>query len=207
MFASKILEEKTSKYNGNLKVVRTFGMGTYIQSNSLTQSGGIVEAIWKQTIRKIYSQKKDIDKILILGYGGGTIGQLVTKIWPKANIIGIDIDPMIVELGEKYIGLKNDNTKVIIGDAFDWVKNVSEKYDLIFVDLYRGDKFPEKFKSLEFVNTIKKGLSGNGMVVFNRLYYGDKRPETVKFGNNLQKHFSKVTWFYPEANLMFLCLV
>ncbi len=71
MFASKIQEEKTSKYNGNLKVVRTFGMGTYIQSNSLTQSGGIVEAIWKQTIRKIYSQKKDIDKILILGYGGG----------------------------------------------------------------------------------------------------------------------------------------
>ena len=32
------------------------------------------------------------------------------------------------------------------------------------------------------------------------------RTEAVKFGNKLEKIFSKVDWFYPQANLMFICI-
>lgn len=205
MFASKILEEKESKYNGHIKVVKTFGVGTYIQAGGLTQSGGIVGTIWKQTIRKIYSHRKEIHRILILGYGGGTIAQMVSKFWPKSKITGIDIDLIIIELGKKYFSFENNNINIIIGDAYNKLKIISEKYDLIFVDLYQGDNFPKRFESSGFINEVKKHLNSDGIMVLNRLYYGDKRPDTVKFGNNLNAYFSKVTWFYPEANLMFIC--
>ena len=179
MFATKILKEKKSKFNGSLRVVRTFGMGTYIQAGGLTQSGGIVETIWRQTLRQIKANRQEVKEVLILGLGGGTVAKLLRKKYPETKITGIDIDPTIVELGKKYLGLDQIKIDIKINDAQKELKSTKKKYDLIIVD--------------------------SGISVFNRLYYGDKRPQAVKFGNKLNKIFSKVTWFYPEANVMFLC--
>ena len=197
MLGTRILEERKSKFNGNIKVVRSLGFGTYIQINNLTQSGGIVEAFWKETLRKI--RKEKIKSVLILGLGGGTLAKLVRKYWLKSKITGIEIDPVMVELGKKYLGLKN--TKVIIQDAYEYTKKNKEIYDLAIVDLYVGDEFPNKFEDEEFLKLLTK----NKLVIFNRLYFGEKRKEAVRFGNKLEKIFKKVEWFYPQANLMFLC--
>lgn len=198
MIGTKILEEQKSKYNGDLKVVRSLGLGTYIQSDGLTQSGGIVESIWKSTLRKIKSAKTQINDCLILGLGGGTVVKLIRKYWPEANITGVDIDPVIVELGKKYLGLNESDVDIKIGDASKFTK---EKYDLVIVDLYNGYNFPKKFEDDYFL----KSLTKNNLVIINRLYFGDKRPLAVKFGLKLQKIFKGVEYYYPEANLMFLC--
>lgn len=208
MIGTKILEEKKSKYNGDLRVVKTFGMGTYIQSGGLTQSGGIVETIWKQTLRHLKSEKQKIKKVLILGLGGGTVAKLIRKKYPEAKITGVEIDPVMIELGKKYLEL-DDETKIKIQDAFDYLSHLSnskpEFFDLIIIDLYNGDKFPKQFETEDYIHLVGLHLSRSGTAIFNRLYYGDKRPQAVKFGNKLKKYFGNVEWFYPEANLMFLC--
>ncbi len=126
MLGTRVLEELNSKYNGRLKVVKTFGMGTYIQANGLTQSGGIVESIWKSTIRKIKNQ--DIKNCLILGLGGGTVAKIIQERWPGVKITGVDIDPVMVELGKKYLGL--GDVQIKIQDAYDFD---STGYDLVIV--------------------------------------------------------------------------
>jgi spermidine synthase len=199
MLGTKILEERKSKFGGDIKVVRTLGFGTYIQVNNLTQSGGIVEAFWNETLRKI--KKEKVNKVLILGLGGGTVAKLSKKYWPEAEIVGVEIDPLMVELGRKYLGLKN--AKVIIQDAYEFIKNSKEIYDLVIMDLYIGDEFPKKFEEENFLKLLTK----NKLVVFNRLYFGERRKEAVKFGNKLEKIFPKVEWFYPQSNLMFICRV
>jgi spermidine synthase len=201
MFGTKVLEERESKYNGHLKVSRSLGLGTYIQAEGLTQSGGIVEEIWKQTTRKVKSQKSKVKSCLILGLGGGTVAKYIRQFWQEAKIVGIDIDPVMIELGMKYLGLDKVNIGIKIQDAYGF----RGKYDLIVIDLYNGEHFPEKFGGVEFLNKVKTSLNNGGAAVFNRTYYGNKRPETVKFGNKLQKIFSDVEWFYPEANIMFVC--
>lgn len=214
MIGTKIIEERKSKYNGNLRVVKTFGMGIYIQSNGLTQSGGIVETIWKQTINKFKSQnsclhrRANLKTCLILGLGGGTVAKLIRRKYPDVKITGIEIDPVMIMLGKKYLHLNDQKTKIIIGDVADIPKIPKfpkQKFDLIFVDLYQGDKYPRQFETEAFLNIARTVLAKNGKIIFNRLYYGDKRPQAVKFGKHLEKHFSKVEWFYPEANLMFIC--
>lgn len=193
----KILEERKSEFNKNVKVVRSLGYGTYIQVSGLTQSGGIVESIWKETLRKI--KKEKIKSVLILGLGGGTVAKLVKKYWPESKIVGVEIDTAMIELGKKYLGLKD--IEIIIQDAYGYIKNNKEKYDLVIVDLYIGDEFPKKFEEEGFLKLLTK----NKLVIFNRLYYGDKRKEAIKFGNKLGMIFSKINWFYPQANLMFIC--
>lgn len=209
MFGTKILEERKSEYNGQLVVAKSLGYGTYIQSGGLTQSGGIVKTIWRQTLRFIGHQSLTINHCLVLGLGGGTVAKLIRKKWPKAKITGIEIDPIMIELGKKYFDLNKGGVKIEIGDAFEYINHqssiINNRFDLIIVDLYNGDKFPEKFETSEFLKKIKSSLSSDGTVVFNRLYYGDKRPEAVKFGNKFKDIFGKVEWFYPEANLMLIC--
>jgi spermidine synthase len=134
-----------------------------------------------------------------LGLGGGTVAKLANKYWPKSEIDGVEIDSVMVELGKKYLGLSN--TKVVIQDAYEFIKKNKEIYDLVIVDLYVGDKFPKKFEEESFLKLLTK----NKLVILNRLYFGEKRKEAVKFGNKLEKIFKKVDWVYPQANLMFFC--
>lgn len=196
MLGTKILEERTSKYNGKLRVVKTWGMGTYIQAEGLTQSGGVVEGIWNQTLKKIYGMHFEVGNSLILGFGGGTVAKLVRKYWPNAKITGVEIDSNMIELGGKYLGIDRTNTDIKIQDAD---KPPVGEFDLVIVDLYRGDQFPKKFESEEFL----RRLSGNKFVVFNRLYYKEKKKEAGEFGEKLKRVFGNVESFYPEANLMF----
>jgi spermidine synthase len=198
MFGTKILEEEKSKFNGNLRVVKSFGLGTYIQAEGLTQSGGVVEGIWKQTLRQVKDKRQEVKNVLILGLGGGTVAKLIRKFWPEAKITGVDIDPTIVELGQKYLGLDEVDVDIKIQDA---AKPIPDRFDLVIVDLYRGDQFPKEFGDERFL----KSLTKNKLVVFNRLYYKDKKLLAEEFGKKLQKFFRNVEYFYPEANLMFLC--
>jgi spermidine synthase len=198
MLGTKVLEERNSKYNGHLRVLHTWGMGNYIQSNGLTQSGGIVETIWKSTLRQIPNPKFQIQNCLILGLGGGTLAKLLRKKYPNATITGVEIDPIMIELGKKYLSLDKYNIDIKIEDTN---KFKFGKYDLVVVDMYSGDNFPKEFESHSFLEKISKFP----LVIINRLYYGEKRPDTVRFGKKLEKYFKKVDWFYPEANLMFIC--
>lgn len=208
MIGTKILEERKSKYNGALRVVNTWGMGTYIQSDGLTQSGGIVEGIWRQTLKQIVNSKLLINNCLILGLGGGTVAKLIRKNWPGANITGVDIDSVIVDLGKKYLGLGDQNVEIIIDDAMKFVSDYTlyaKRFDLVVVDLYNGDQFPKKFESENYIHLIRTILTSNGVAVFNRLYYKEKKKEARRFGEKLRRIFSKVEEYRPISNVMFIC--
>ncbi len=195
MFGTKILEERDSKYNGHIKVVKTLGMGTYIQCNGLTQSGGIVESIWKTTLRQITNHKSLITNVLILGLGGGTVAKLLRKKYPNAKITGVEIDPIMVELGEKYLDLGKYNINIKIADALTY-KLLPITYDLVIVDTYLGDKYVDLTGSEPVRSSI---------TVFNRLYYGDKKQEALEFGEKLKSIFRTVYVFRPRTNIIFLC--
>jgi len=197
----RILEEVDSPINGKLVVMSDFAWGTYITAEGLTQSGGVAVKIWKTTLKKI----SKCQNCLILGLGGGGNAKLVRKIWPKAKIVGVEIDPLMIKLGTRYLGLGMNGVDIKIEDAFHFVKKESKKYDLILVDTYIGDEFPQKFESEEFLKLVKKLLTKKGIAIFNRLYYGEKRLLAMQALKKLEKVFPKVEVVYPEANVMFMC--
>lgn len=204
----KILERAESPINGKITIEKSLAWGTYITVGGLTQSGGIINDIWKKPLRNLKNlRNKEIKNVLILGLGGGTVAKMVNKTWPEAKITGVDIDPKMVELGKKYLSLNSD-VRVIISDAYGFLKTYNLKpitYDLILIDLYVGDEFPKKFESDAFLKLVYLLLTVNGVAIFNRLYYGEKRPQAMKFENKLEKVFKKVEVVFPEANVMFVC--
>jgi spermidine synthase len=205
----KILEEIESPINGEIKVVKGLAFGTYIQVEGLTQSGGILKNVWKKPLKKLYGQNLQVETCLILGLGGGTVAGLVRDFWKDAEITGIELDPKMVEMGKKYLELDEWGVKTVIDDAYGFVNQKAQlknqNYDLILIDTYVGREFPKKFEKEEFLLSVKKLMGENGRAIFNRLYYGEKRPEAVRFGNKLEKIFKRVDVVYPEANVMFVC--
>ena len=114
----KVLEEVESSINGKLTVVKDIVWGTYIQADGLTQTGGIVEQIWKNVFRNLLNTKHDIYHVLVLGLGGGTIAKLAILVWPYTKITGVDVDVKIVNLGKKYFALDCDWSLVYYGFVF-----------------------------------------------------------------------------------------
>jgi len=212
MVGIKVLEEIESPINGKIQVVKSLGFGTYIQVEGLTQSGGVVYDVWRSTLRKIRSTKHEIRNCLILGLGGGSAAKLVRKFWSNAEIVGVDKDPVMIKMGKKYLGLGKVNIKITVADAFNFLKipvrphePIPDRYGLVLVDLYIRDQVPRKFETYKFIRSVRHSLTESGLAVFNRLYWAEKRPEAMKFGQKLEKIFPKVEYFYPEANVMFVC--
>ena len=202
---TRTLEKTHSKYNGDITVVKDFTWGTYIKVGGLTQSGGILTQVWKETLSKVVVKKPHINNCLVLGLGGGSVAKLVSSYWVGTEIVGVDIDSKMVELGKKYLGLDKISIQTVIDDASSFVNSEKQKYDLILIDLYCGDKFPEKFEKNEFVEKVKGLLNKNGIAVFNRLYGSERRADSMRFGRRLEKIFNKVDYVYPQANLDLIC--
>ena len=205
----RILEEADSPINGHIVVKYDFAWKTHIQAGGLTQSGGVVEAVWKSTFKKLQNSKlPNFQSVLILGLGGGTIAKLVRKNFPRAKITGVDIDPIMIGLGKKYLKLEDCAVNIIVDDAFEFLTShqspVTRHYDLVCTDLYTGDHYPQKFETTKFINLVKKVLSAKGTAIFNRLYYGEKKPLAMKFLTKLEKVFDSVQVVHPEANIMFV---
>lgn len=206
IFGLQVLEEIVSPINGKVTVCRDIAWGTHIQAEGLTQSGGVAAEIWKTALKKVKNQNLKVNNALILGLGGGSIAKIVSQYWPQAKITGVDIDPVMVELGKKYLGLDRLDIDIVIEDAVTFLKRCRQKYDLICIDTYKGDEYPKELEEQASLKRIKDLLNPDGVAVFNRLYYGEKRPRAVKFGLELEKIFPEMQVVYPEANIMYLVL-
>lgn len=202
-----ILEERNSKHNGKLTVVKDLLFGTYIVGGGLPQSGGLAEKIWRMSLGEVKKIKPHMEGALIVGLGGGGIAGVLRKNYPKINIVGVDIDRAMVDLGKKYLKLDAQNVDIYIQDAEEFINNEirkKHKYDLVCFDTYVGDSFPERFTQAKFVTKIKKILSADGLAVFNRLYGPEDRAAAHKFSRTLEKAFRQVDAVYPVANVMYI---
>jgi spermidine synthase len=141
-----------------------YGRQVSLRVDGLTQSGGLMEEIWEKALKAVYSQRLSVNRILILGLGGGTAAKVVKKYWPQAQITGVEIDPVMVELGKQYLGLTG--VKIIISDAVKFVEETEAEFDGIIVDLYQGRKIPKVVQTKGFINKLKKL---GKWIIFNRL--------------------------------------
>ena len=130
---------------------------------------------------------------MILGFGAGSVAHILqNELHCNCKITGVEIDEKVIFLAKKYFRLNSlKNTKIIIDDAFNYVKTTKEKFDIVVVDIFIDHKIPQTFNSSEFLEKISILLSQNGRVYFNRLCYDfSSKQENKNFEKVFQKTFS-----------------
>lgn len=143
-----------------------------LDSKNANYSYGSLQRILKIGLHDIGFEKiKSMQDILILGVAGGSvIKTLVEEIKFNGSISGVEIDSEVIEIANQYFHLnKIQNLEIIISDAFKFVFETTEMYDLIIIDIFEDDKMPVSLFEVKFINQIKTIVSKNGFILFNTM--------------------------------------
>jgi spermidine synthase len=126
---------------------------------------------YAQGVMASYLVNPKPQRVLIIGLGGGVLSNAIHQLSPQAEIINVDIDPVVVKFARKYFSYQeNEQVKTVIKDGRVYVKRAlldKEKFDWIILDAFNGDYIPEHLMTQEFLTEVKGLLSPKGLLVAN----------------------------------------
>ena len=201
-----IIKYENPSYYGNLKVV---GIQPFNQNNiysyKLYQNGFTQNTIDKNGnslssytyMMDALSQQSSPGDALILGFGGGIIPK---KLSAKGfNIDVVEIDPITLEIAEKFFKYKKINTNFYFEDARTYVRKCKKKYDLIIIDLFFADGIPEHLTTMEFYDNLKNCLHDDGILISNSItdFSNDLTINTVL--STFNAVFKNLYYFYDKT--------
>src|SRR4030042_2787740 len=116
-----VLEKTNSKINDQIEIREDIFGRRSLLVGGISQSGHSVEKLWQKPLKLITGHQSPVTKILILGLGAGSVAKIIHNFFPKAKMTGVEIDPMMIEIGKKYFDLSTvKNLKVDIKDVLNW---------------------------------------------------------------------------------------
>lgn len=107
--------------------------------------------------------------LLIIGLAAGTVSELYTDIYGAIPITGIELDPQIIEVGQRYFGMDQPNVTPLAADGRRWLAQQppTAQWDIIAIDAYRPPYIPFHLTTLEFFRLVREHLRANGVVAIN----------------------------------------
>lgn len=198
------LEKVYSPINKTIVVEKYFGQNRMVV-DGFWQSGKYAERNTYLCLRNLPLDKRSEKNILFLGLGGGSGIKIINRLYPKAQIIGVDIDPVMVEMGRKYFDLKEaKNFKITISDAFEFVKKFPKNkyFDIVLTDLYIGCDTPPLSQTIVFLKELKRILKDHGVYAVNGSYTRENREITDRLITKVKKVFAKVELMRHPPNMI-----
>lgn len=165
------------KTNSSYYEVRSAGATRRLYTNKVFHSqynpkkivqGGIWDLLYLPAF--CFTEDK-IQRVLVLGVGGGTVLQQLHRYIMPRKITGIELNSVHLIVAKKFFGLKHRSFELIEADAIAWIKNYKgEKFDLIIDDLFgHHNGVADRVISVnkDWSATLLKQLSQDGMLIVN----------------------------------------
>lgn len=200
MFRQQTLFETETFLSGKIKVTqdrhgkRRLIVGGLVQSE-YDPKNQITLGVWDEFLKLAQKRHEKVSHVLVLGLGAGTSPRQFFSVFPDAWVTGIEIEPKVIEVGRQFFDMNHPRLKAICANAFDWIRTEEakkHKYDVICVDMYIGNQLPKQSESEDFIKDIVGLLTKDGSIIFNRLYYTNKKYEADKFIDKLKEIFQHV---------------
>lgn len=174
------IEKITTDYN-YLEVNKRHGHFV-LDSQHVNYSFGMLHNVFQKAFQQTNTKVSPFQNALILGFGAGSVAYILQKELDfKGTITGVELDPQVIKLAEKYFSLNSlQNLKIEIDDAYSFIFKENKKYDLIVVDLFIDHFIPEKFDKKEFLVQLEKLLEKRGLLLYNRMNQSFKDKNRIK---------------------------
>ena len=155
-----------SDYNGELEVTLYNGR-KMLDSKNANYSFGSLQLILETGLSQVNFQ--NVNSVLLLGLGGGSV---ITSLRNKFNysqlIHAVELDAKVIEIAKKEFSITTSgNLKIENADAFDFVSNCTNKFDLVIVDIFIDNKVPTAFYAINFCEQLLKLMSSKSILIFN----------------------------------------
>jgi len=113
------------------------------------------------------------EKVLILWFWGWAYAKYIEDHISNTEITGVDIDETMFEIAKKELSIKTN--ALLTCDclsALNNFKNINEKFDLIFIDIYwKNWEIPDNFNEIETYLSIKASLNVKWIISINFANY------------------------------------
>lgn len=194
------LEETLSAYSGKLEVICRNGRYALCTENAVYSYEDLY-VNFRDSFQQMNLDEYGIENVLVLGLGLGSIPLLLEKTFKKTyNYTLVEIDQKVVALAQKYtLDELQSSYSVVCMDALEYVKNCSQQFDLVAIDIFIDDQIPSAFESTQFLEDVKKVLSPNALLMYNQLTYNDVLLSKTELF--FQRKFKSI---FPEAVLLSL---
>lgn len=167
-----------------VKLVLEFGK-LVVNKGAANYSYGQLQAAFAEFFDRADIQWDDIHDVLILGYGMGSVADLVEVKCTDVHFTGVELQPCLLNWEKEYL---NDHTrKVSVGDASNFIEQDNNLYDMIVVDIFEELDVPEQFRQLEFLDRCRELLRPGGSLIYN--FVIDREEHRTQYAD-LQVHLS-----------------
>lgn len=135
------------------------------------------------------------ESLLVLGLGGGAVPMMFYHLCKDIRIDVVEIDPVIHEIAKKYFNFITDSrVKVHIDDASQFIQKNGQKYDIIIMDAFIGQRQHRSLTAQEFFLAARERLNPGGLFVTNLMTKHETRFEKMK--RRLGSVFNSL-WIFP----------
>jgi spermidine synthase len=118
---------------------------------------------------------EEVDSLAMIGLAGGTVPKRYTTFFGPIPIDGVEIDPVIVEVGRTYFDMNEPNLNVHVTDGRAFLEYTDRRYTVIAIDAYRLPYIPWHLTTVEFFRSVRDHLTEDGVVAINVGHTNDYR--------------------------------
>lgn len=105
-----------------------------------------------------------VNRALLIGQGAGHMAMTLKQYGIVTDTL--EIDPAVAEAASRYFGF-TPSGKTIIGDARYEIRKLTDKYDLIILDVFTGGSEPFHLLTVETMTQLHSLLSSHGVLALN----------------------------------------
>ena len=201
------IEKSSSSHNPYLEVTLKKGRFQLSTANAIYSYSDLYDN-FSEAFSRIKLDELPIENVLILGFGLGSIPIVLEKKFQKKyHYTAVEIDEEVLFLANKYaLPEIKSSIGMICADAYSFVMECFEVFDMINVDLFLDDKVPDQFEEDEFLKQLSRLLKKDGVLLYNRLAFSKKDVENARafYENKFKTNFPQGTYIEAKDNWMLL---
>lgn len=108
-----------------------------------------------------------VSSLCLVGLAGGTIARQYSALFGAPTIDGVEIDPAIVEAGQRFFNLNLPHLHIVVEDGRYYLTHTKKRYDVIIVDAYCPPYIPFQLTTVEFFQQVRDHLNPDGVLAIN----------------------------------------
>jgi len=125
-----------------LRLNESYGVQSVYNPNEILSQG-----IWDYFLLAPFFNKSpflasQVKSLCLIGLAGGTVARLYTRVYGPIPIDGVELDPLIIQVGRRFFAMDEPNLNAIADDGRRFLMRTDKTYDVIAVDAYRPPYIP-----------------------------------------------------------------
>lgn len=169
-----LLYEQESAYN-TIQVVERGGCrylllneGAGVHSVACDSGLPVDPTVWSLMLAApLLTDQPAPQRVAMVGLAAGTTAALYSEVFGAVPIDGIELDPAIVTVGERYFDMQQPNLTIMTGDGRYELNQLEHRYDVITLDAYKVPYIPWHLTTREFFAEVRDKLTDDGVVAIN----------------------------------------